>query len=195
MPMRMNPRKGHADRLFSWKGPEDPSTGDFSIGGDASTGLQAMIWHGSSVVWRSTAWSGNTVLSSFTWSNSNTAIIVKIAIDGDDMSLTFDVAEGSSAMNARMSYMGKNEYNIWSSTASKWVVFYTYPDSGCDRYAACGPFGYCDGTDPAGSMCKCPDGFEPHNGTSPSGSGGCARKVPLGCGSEDQFVTMQAMKS
>ncbi|TVU16233.1 hypothetical protein EJB05_39785 [Eragrostis curvula] len=31
------------------QGPEDPSTGDFSVGGDVSSGIQFFIWHGSNV--------------------------------------------------------------------------------------------------------------------------------------------------
>lgn len=59
-------------------------------------------------------------------------------------------------------------------------------------YAACGPFGCCDGaTAGAVPTCKCPDGFEP-NGT----SSGCTRKQPLRCGDHgDYFATLPGVKT
>ncbi|WVZ87331.1 hypothetical protein U9M48_033985 [Paspalum notatum var. saurae] len=191
MPLRMNPRKDYAERLVSWKGPDDPSTGNFSVGGDVRTGFQFMIWNGSTLSWRSTAWNGKTFISSYVWNDNNIVIGTRIVAEGDDISLTYTVSAGSPAMNARMSYTGRYEFNIWNSIASNWTVLYSFPEYECDRYDSCGPFGYCDGTE-ANPTCKCPDGFEPQ-GARPSG--GCARKMRLRCGGEDQFVTLQNMKT
>ncbi|KAJ1272965.1 hypothetical protein BS78_06G243600 [Paspalum vaginatum] len=192
MSVHMNPRKGFTERLFSWKGLEDPSTGEFSIGGDATTGLQFMIWKGSSTVyWRSTAWNGKTFLASYTSSDNNTVVNTRIIANGDDISLTLTSMGELPIMNVKMSNTGKLEFNIWNRIASAWTVLYTFPEYECDRYASCGPFGYCDGTE-AVPTCKCLDGFEPQ-GAWPSG--GCARETPLRCGGDDQFVTLQNAKT
>uniref|UniRef100_A0A8R7QW31 non-specific serine/threonine protein kinase n=1 Tax=Triticum urartu TaxID=4572 RepID=A0A8R7QW31_TRIUA len=41
-----------AARIVAWKGPDDPSTGEFVLSGDTSTGLQILTWRGSSLYWR-----------------------------------------------------------------------------------------------------------------------------------------------
>ncbi|KAJ1272964.1 hypothetical protein BS78_06G243500 [Paspalum vaginatum] len=196
MPLPMNPRKGYAEPLVSWMGPEDPSIGDFSIGvgGDISTGFQFSIWRRSSLAWRSTPWNGNTISTSFMLSDNYTVIITKTIINSGDIFMTYGISDGSLPMNARMSYTGRYEFNIWNSSAVAWTVLFAYPDAACDHHASCGPFGYCD-AEAAVPTCKCPNGFEPHGRTPPSDSGGCARKMSLGCGGEDEFVTLQDMKT
>jgi hypothetical protein len=104
----------------------------------------------------------------------------------------YSVSDGSPGIHARMAHPGKYEYTVWNTAASAWSVLQAYPGDGCDHYATCGPFSYCDYTAEPVWTCKCPDGFEP-NGTRPSA--GCARKEPLRCGREDHFVTLQNMKT
>jgi hypothetical protein len=45
-------------RLVSWKGPDDPSLGSFSFGGDPDTFLQVFLWNATRPVWRSGPWTG-----------------------------------------------------------------------------------------------------------------------------------------
>jgi hypothetical protein len=49
MPLRMNYRTRFTQHLVSWKGPDNPSSGNFSLGGDVSSGIQIFIWEGSNV--------------------------------------------------------------------------------------------------------------------------------------------------
>ncbi|CAN6236361.1 unnamed protein product [Urochloa humidicola] len=189
MPFRVNRRtRSSSDRLVSWKGPEDPSTGDFSLLGDVSSGIQYFIWHGSSLLWRSGAWSGG-MFPSYKLSDAGSVIIETIARDGDEISLKFSVTDGSPSMHARMAYTGRYEFSVWNSSASAWTVLDAYPGPNCDPYASCGAFGYCDATE---GTCKCPDGFEP-NGARPST--GCVRKETLRCQKGDHFAILPKVKT
>lgn len=43
---------------IAWKGPGDPSTGEFPLIGDSSLGLQLLILRGISPYWRTRMWNG-----------------------------------------------------------------------------------------------------------------------------------------
>jgi hypothetical protein len=132
----------------------------------------------------------------YTPDNASTVIILSIVADGDKISMMYSVSDGSPSMYVRVSYTGKYEFTVWNDTASAWTVLEAHPGAGCDHYASCGPFGYCDGTEDV-PTCRCPDGFElDGNGTSSSSpSAGCTRKEPLRCDGGDHFVTLPGVKT
>ncbi|KAL6844007.1 hypothetical protein ACP4OV_025680 [Aristida adscensionis] len=177
MPFRLNRRTRLTDRLVSWKGPEDPSSGEFSLAGDVGSGIQYFVWHGASLSWRSAAWNGQMV-PAYKLSHGGLVVVETIVAGGDEISMTLSVSDGSPGMHATMAHTGRYEFRVWNAGAAAWAVFAAYPGPGCDHYAACGAFAYCDATERV-PACKCPAGFEPDRS---SPSGGCARKEPLRCG-------------
>lgn len=65
-----NYKNHEAVRVVAWRGPRDPSTGEFSLSGDPDQwGLQIVIWHGASPSWRSGVWNGATAtgLTRYQW--------------------------------------------------------------------------------------------------------------------------------
>ncbi|TVT98130.1 hypothetical protein EJB05_56582, partial [Eragrostis curvula] len=166
MPLRMNYRTRFVGRLVSRKGPDDPSSGDFSLGGDLSSGLQYFIWNRSTPFWRSGAWSG-AVFPSYKLSDAGPVIIETVVTKGDEISLSYSVPDESLGIHVKLSYTGTYELSIWNSSLLARTILDAYPRPGCDHYAYCGPFSYCDSTE-GFPRCKCPEGFEP-NGTTPSG--------------------------
>ncbi|CAM0148072.1 unnamed protein product [Urochloa decumbens] len=192
MPVWVNFRTRFTQSLVSWRSADDPSSGDFSLSADVGSGIQYVLKSGPLLLWRSGAWNGEMVLD-YTPSKDSAVIIMSIVSNGDDISLMFSVSDGSPSMYLRVSYTGRYEFTVWNTTTSAWIVMIAHPGAGCDRYASCGPFGYCDATE-AVATCKCPEGFEPNNGTSPP-SGGCRRKEPLGCGAGDYFATLPGVKT
>ncbi|GJN26330.1 hypothetical protein PR202_gb14253 [Eleusine coracana subsp. coracana] len=133
-----------------------------------------------------------TTINSHQLGDTSSVIVTSVVVNGDEISLTYSILDGSPGLHARLSYSGQYEFRIWNSTTSvpEWTVLEVHPGSGCDHYASCGPFSYCDVTEDV-PKCKCLDGFEP-NGTSTSA--GCVRKEPLKCGEKDHFVTLKDMK-
>ncbi|KAK3143624.1 hypothetical protein QOZ80_4AG0302710 [Eleusine coracana subsp. coracana] len=192
MPIRMNYRTRPTARLVSWKGPEDPSTGDFSISVDVSSGIQFFILNRSSLSWRSPPLNCLTTANSYQLRNTRSMVITSIVVNEDEISLTYSVPDGSPAMHAKIAYSGRYEFRIWNDSASSWTFALAHPGPGCDRYASCGAFSYCDNRE-AVPTCKCLDGFEPNWTTATSG--GCVRKEPLRCGEEDNFVILKDVKT
>ncbi|KAL5215459.1 hypothetical protein ABZP36_006860 [Zizania latifolia] len=88
--------------------------------------------------------------------------------------------------------MGIASIRHWNTESSSWAVLpqSQVPEGNCNRYASCGPFGYCDFT-LATPRCQCLDGFEPDGSSS---SRGCRRKQELICGDGNHFVNLPGMR-
>lgn len=179
-----------SNRLIAWRGPDDPSTGDYSMGADSSSDLQIVIWNGTRLYWRRAAWDGQLV-SALYQSNTGSIMSQTIVNRGGELYMTFAVSDGSPNMHMMLHYTGMVKFRTWNSSSSSWVVFLEHPDTSCDRYASCGPFGYCDATE-AVRTCKCLSGFQPDG---LNFSRGCQRKEELKCGHGDSFMPLPSMKT
>lgn len=133
--------KAHtAVRVVAWKGPEDPSAGDFALSGDpGSWGLQIIIWRGESRSWRSGVWNGAGA------SSINRFIYSQIVDDGEEIYAAYNAAGGPTA-HWKLDYTGNVRFRVWSIGSSSWSVLFEAPGNGCLHYGGCGPFGYCDTT-------------------------------------------------
>ncbi|KAL6651970.1 hypothetical protein ACP70R_010895 [Stipagrostis hirtigluma subsp. patula] len=178
-----------AKRLVAWKRPDDPSSSDFSMGGESSSDLQIVIWNGTRPYWRRAAWSGALISGTF---QSNTSFVMyeSIVNTGDGYYFKLTVSDGSPNTRLTLDYTGMLTFRRWNSNTSSWAIFNQFPSPACDQYAYCGPFGYCDGTGSV-AACKCLDGFEP---SGLNVSQGCRRKEELKCGG-DSFMTLPDMKT
>ncbi|VAH38409.1 unnamed protein product [Triticum turgidum subsp. durum] len=190
MPLSLSANDGLYTRLIAWRGPDDPATSDYSMGGDSSSGLQIVIWNGTRPYWRRAAWDGALVPA---WYQGTTGAIMTLTIvdRGGELYITFTVSDGSPSMRLMLHYRGMFKFLAWNSNSSSWEVFTELPSSSCDRYAYCGPFGYCDATETV-PKCNCLSGFEPYG---VNFSRGCRRKEDLKCGGGDNFLTLRAMKT
>lgn len=186
------------DRIVAWRGPNDPSAGDFTMGGDSSSDLQIVVWNGTRPYWRRAAWTGASIFGVI---QTNTSFKLYQTIDGDmadGYSFKLTVADGSPPMRMTLDYTGELTFQSWDGNTSSWTVFSRFP-TGCDKYASCGPFGYCDGIGATATpTCKCLDGFVPVD-SSHDVSRGCRRKEEeMGCvggGGGDGFLTMPSMRT
>uniref|UniRef100_A0A8I6WZI8 Serine/threonine-protein kinase n=1 Tax=Hordeum vulgare subsp. vulgare TaxID=112509 RepID=A0A8I6WZI8_HORVV len=110
---------------------------------------------------------------------------------GGKLYMTFTVSDGSPSIRMMLDYTGMFKFLAWNSTSSSWEIFIERPSPSCDRYAYCGPFGYCDATETV-PKCSCLSGFE---ADSVNFSRGCRRKEDLKCGSGNNFLTLRGMKT
>ncbi|XP_066376933.1 G-type lectin S-receptor-like serine/threonine-protein kinase B120 isoform X2 [Miscanthus floridulus] len=188
-------------RVVAWKGPRDPSAGDFSLSGDPTGwGLQIIIWRGGSRrrSWRSGVWNGAgaSAITRFIYS--------QIVDDGEVIYAAYNAAGGPTT-HWKLDYTGNVRLRVWNVESSSWTVLFEGPgNGGCLHYGACGPFGYCDATGREGGVqeCKCLDGFEPEDGFFRDFSRGCRRKQALaacgggggGGGRSHYFLTLPGMK-
>ncbi|PWZ06600.1 G-type lectin S-receptor-like serine/threonine-protein kinase B120 [Zea mays] len=162
-----NYRAHTAVRVVAWKGPRDPSAGEFSLSGDpGSRGLQIVIWRGTGTgtaggrSWRSGVWNGAGAFSSI-----NRFVYSQVVDDGGTIYAAYNAAGGPTT-HWKLDHTGNVSLRVWNVESSSWSVLFEGPGTGCLRYGACGPFGYCEATGRDGGVqeCKCLDGFEPEDG-------------------------------
>ncbi|XP_073114135.1 G-type lectin S-receptor-like serine/threonine-protein kinase B120 isoform X2 [Elaeis guineensis] len=184
-----------ANRITSWKDPQDPSRGNFSFGADPNTSLQLFTWQGSKLYWRSSVWNGR-LFSGAQVTNSSYITYVAIIDTEDEIYMTFSLSDGSSNARYKLDHLGQLQLLGWDYSLNNWSIAASWPSSVCDRYGYCGPFGYCDSTESV-PTCKCLEGFEPnfpHEWNGGNFSGGCVRKTALDCGYGDGFLILRGMK-
>ncbi|TKW06782.1 hypothetical protein SEVIR_7G263200v4 [Setaria viridis] len=176
-------------RLVAWKGPDDPSSGDFSLGMDPSSNLQIFIWKGS-LPYKRLYVVNEVSVSGGTYQSNTTSVMSQLLYyRGDEFYYSYTVSDGSPYTRILLDYRGNLSLLSWNNTTLSWTLASDSP-RGCDLYASCGPFGYCDMA--AAPKCRCPDGFELLD--SLNFSRGCKRKEALRCGKENYFTTMPNMK-
>ncbi|TVU16226.1 hypothetical protein EJB05_39778 [Eragrostis curvula] len=177
-----------ARHLVAWKGPNDPSSSNFSMGGDLE--LQIVVWNGTKPYWRRAAWGGNLISGTFQ-SNTNFVMYQSIVDTGNGYYIKLTVSDGSPNVRLTLDYTGRVSFRRWNRDTSSWMVFNQFPSPSCDQYAFCGPFAYCDATESV-PTCKCLDGFVPDGLNL---SRGCRKQEELKCGGADSFLTLPEMKT
>ncbi|XP_072147626.1 receptor-like serine/threonine-protein kinase SD1-8 isoform X2 [Setaria viridis] len=185
-------------RLVSWKGPDDPSPGSFSFGGDPETFLQIFVWNATRPIWRSGPWTGDSFSVQVQFQMVISVIVnLNVVNTKKEIYITFSLSPGAAHTRYVLTDSGEYQLQTWNSASSAWAVLSEWTGGYCSRYGYCGPNGYCDNRwDGNPSTCKCLDGFAPAN---PEGwssgrfSPGCRRKEALQC--SDGFLALPGMKS
>jgi len=181
-------RSNVAERLVAWKGPDDPSSGEFSLSGDPRfPNLQLFTWNMNRPYYRGVLRSLS--VSGGTYMSNSSSILYQEAINlGDEFYYKFTISEGSPFTRVILDHTGRLKTLSWNNHSSSWALISASPVAACDIYGSCGPFSYCDLTQVV-PTCQCLDGFEP-DGLNYR----CQRTTMLECGKTHHFVTWPLMK-
>ncbi|PNT61912.1 hypothetical protein BRADI_5g22980v3 [Brachypodium distachyon] len=177
-------------RLIAWKGPYDPSVGEFSFSLDPSSKMQIVTWHGTKLYCRMKVWNGASVSGGTYPGNTSSVVYQTIVNTGDKFYLMYTVSDGSPYARIMLDYTGTMRLLTWNSHTSSWVATSERPTGGYGVYGSCGTFGYSDFTG-AVPTCQCLDGFKSNSLNS---SSGCQRVEVLKCGKQNHFVALPRMK-
>jgi hypothetical protein len=181
-----------AGRLVAWRGPDDPSAGDFSFGLDPISKLQMAIWQGTRPYCRISVWNGVTVSGGMYTRTSSSIVYQTIVNTGDEFYLTYRVSDDSPYLRITLDHTGTMRLLSWDMNSSSWAIISERPAGSYGLYDSCGPNGYCDFTKVA-PACQCLQGFEPVGLNS---SRGCQRTEALQCskGKGSHFEALPGMR-
>nr|GME13608.1 G-type lectin S-receptor-like serine/threonine-protein kinase At1g11410 [Ipomoea batatas] len=178
--------------MRSWKSPDDPGTGEYTVGIDLTGKPQAFLYkNSSSRVWRVGPWNG------IRWSGvpQMTPEITPYAFieNDEEFSEEYWIRDPLSVYSIVMlNDSGTLNKIIWKGSGNgdkKWDGVWYYPNDDCDYYGHCGAFGICDS---AGFSCRCVSGFKPKSNQ--DWRQGCWRNATEVCRNGEGFLKLENMK-
>ncbi|CAN1319162.1 G-type lectin S-receptor-like serine/threonine-protein kinase B120 [Linum perenne] len=186
--------ENHAFR--SWRSPNDPSFGNFTLGVDPRGAPQIVIWDElGERRWRSGQWNGlifTGVPSMTTLTNFQYGFKLTREEDGR-LYFTYNPSNSTALLRFRIRYDGMEEQLRWNEVSRNWDVMQRQPEDECERYNTCGEFGVCGRDDPL--KCDCIRGFMPKSEEEwnvGNWSRGCVRRTASVC-SGDGFLKMSGV--
>ncbi|KAL1215957.1 G-type lectin S-receptor-like serine/threonine-protein kinase SD1-29 [Cardamine amara subsp. amara] len=175
--------------LTPWKSDSDPSPGEFSLEISPQVPSQGLIRRGSVPYWRSGPWAKTrfTGLPGIDASYVSPFSVVQDVVNGTG-SFSY-----STLRNYNLSYVmltSEGQMRILWNDGNSWMLHFKAPDSLCDLYGQCGPFGLCvRSTTP---KCICLKGFVPKSDEEwkkGNWTSGCVRRTQLSCQANSSMKT------
>ncbi|XP_055803588.1 G-type lectin S-receptor-like serine/threonine-protein kinase At2g19130 [Solanum dulcamara] len=188
--------KNTLQKLTSWRNLNDPASGSYSLQLGTNQNGELVVQRNFQEQWRSGPW------------NEGAFAILAQQIYSKDLfnfsyipteyskNITYNVFGESSISRIVLEFNGLMKQWFWSKDHQSWQLVWSGPTDNCDRINFCGAFGIFDMN--ANPPCECLQGYEPQfklDWDIRNYSGGCVRKIPLQCGSNNKgFVRMQNVK-
>ncbi|KAK3023714.1 hypothetical protein RJ639_042724 [Escallonia herrerae] len=179
--------------LTAWKSENDPSRGDYSYNLDVNGLPQLVLRKGLDKQFRTGFWDG--MEFNGLGISPKLAFAPKVVTGSKEVYYAFDLFNDSTLTMSALSYSGALQRLIWDKITLEWVVQVALPRDQCDNYGKCGSNAICTINDPR--ICSCLAGYVPTSAQEWDlliWSGGCVRKVPLGCPAGEGFIALERVK-
>ncbi|TYH86373.1 hypothetical protein ES332_D01G037800v1 [Gossypium tomentosum] len=209
MKMGVDVKTGRKVHTRSWKGPDDPSDGNFSQGLEPFNIPEGVIRNNNQIYFRTGPWNGHIYIGLI---HMNSVYLDGLYVVADDEGKsyyeTFEYSNKSMLTYYELNYEGRFVQRNWDAGKGNWINSCHMLQNDCDFYGKCGAFGICDPTKQP--ICSCSKGFKPRNAEEWSRgnwSSGCFRTTPLQCQrdnnngsggagqSDDGFLKLKTMKA
>ncbi|KAL7588156.1 hypothetical protein Lser_V15G36365 [Lactuca serriola] len=183
---------GRERYLISWKSPDDPSVGEYTLWLDTNGYPQIFVVKGLVRHARLGPWNG-VGFRGFALENTNPILYAEFTVN--DKEIYYGVKLKSSVILRRVMMNDGNPRQLnWIERTQEWVMYGNIVVDSCSYYGRCGPYGICSIELPP---CSCMEGFEPRVSEDWNGgdwSLGCQRRKPLNCGTRDVFHKISGVK-
>ncbi|PPD81869.1 hypothetical protein GOBAR_DD21197 [Gossypium barbadense] len=209
MKMGVDVKTGRKVRTRSWKGPDDPSDGNFSEGLEPFNIPESVLRNNNQIYFRTGPWNGHIYIGLIEMNNVYLDGFYVVADDeGKSYYETYEYSNKSMLIYYELDYDGRFVQRKWDAGKGDWINNYLILKTDCDFYGKCGAFGICDPKKQP--ICRCSKGFKPRNAEEWSRgnwSSGCFRTTPLQCQrdnnngsggagqSDDGFLKLKTMKA
>ncbi|XP_033133741.1 G-type lectin S-receptor-like serine/threonine-protein kinase RKS1 isoform X3 [Brassica rapa] len=192
-------RQDGLDRfLTSWRSPQDPGLGNYTLRLERGAFPQTMMYNGVTPLWRGGSWTGQR-WSGVPEKTLKSIFNISFVNNQDEVSNTYGVLDTSVITRVVMRDVGSLQRFTWNAREKRWIGLRPNPQEQCDGYAYCGPNGYCDPLSRDTLECRCLPGYEPktpEDWNSRDPSGGCTRRDDTGltCRGREVFVKLERVK-
>ncbi|KAK8527604.1 hypothetical protein V6N13_085422 [Hibiscus sabdariffa] len=188
-------KTGQKVEMRSWKSPDDPSEGNFSLSLEPFNIPECVVRNNDQLYFRTGPWNGRGFIGMLSMYNVYLDGFSLVA-DSEEKSyyFTFELSNTSIVMYYEFDPQGQLIEHQWDDGKGEWVIPSSVLLTDCDIYGKCGAFGVCDST--KRPICSCLKGFEPRNVEEwgrGNWSGGCVRTTLLQCQNEG-FLKLKTMK-
>ncbi|PUZ38217.1 hypothetical protein GQ55_9G179100 [Panicum hallii var. hallii] len=187
-------RTGLDRHLNSWRGPGDPSPGEYSFRLDPRGSPELFLYRWSARTYGSGPWNGFQ-FSGVPNLKSNALLTFRfVSAPGAEAFYSYGIDSDTVLTRFVVNSSGQIQRLMWIDMTQSWSLFWSYPLDECDGYRACGPYGVCSVE--RSPICGCAPGFDPRfpaEWALRDGSGGCRRRTELNC-TDDGFTTLTNMK-
>ncbi|KAK3125321.1 hypothetical protein QOZ80_7BG0603330 [Eleusine coracana subsp. coracana] len=184
-------------RLATWRGPTDPSRGDYTFGMELRGVPEGFIWRHAAPVYRNGPWNGLQFSGEPEMRPNNTDFRFEFVANATDVYYTFLLDADADDVTSRFVLNGSSiQRYVWApGGGGGWTLYWSLPRDQCDQYAQCGAYGVCDAGG-GSAVCACVVGFSPaapRDWALRDGSGGCVRRTRLACAG-DGFGPLRGVK-
>ncbi|XP_039166661.1 G-type lectin S-receptor-like serine/threonine-protein kinase At1g11410 [Eucalyptus grandis] len=196
MKIGLNRKTGLNQFITSWKSPDDPTPGNYSLKIDATGYAQLFLYKDGNPYWRAGSWTGDR------WSGipemTRAYLNLSFVNDPNEVSIMYDVIDASIITRMVVNESGSLRRSAWHDRDRRWIEFWFAPKDQCDYYGKCGPNSNCNPYITGQFECTCLPGLEPK---SPGdwylrdASAGCVRRGGVSvCRSGEGFVRVARAK-
>jgi D-mannose binding lectin/S-locus glycoprotein domain/PAN-like domain len=196
MKLGKNLTTGFETVLTSWKSSTNPSEGKYTYKIDTEGFPEIVLWDRDQIRYRIGPWNGlyfSGTTQMLTYENMFNFLFVW---DKDEVSYRFEPKSTSTLSRILVNDAGIMQRMVWDPDQKTWSEYWSGPKDECDYYAKCGDFGICQPN--SITACNCLRGFEvakPTEWNMRNYSGGCKRRMPLGCAANgDGFYPLKGVK-
>lgn len=180
--------------LTSWKGIDDPSSGNYTNGIDPEGVPGFFLKDDSMLIFRTGHWNGLR-FTGMPNLKPNPIYTYEFVFNDKEVYYKYELVNKSVVTKMVLGPDGALQRFIWIDRTQGWRLYLNAMMDNCDRYALCGAHGSCNiNNSPA---CGCLKGFVPKNPKdweATDWTHGCVRKVPLDCSEGEDFLEYTGIK-
>uniref|UniRef100_A0A804HUJ5 Uncharacterized protein n=1 Tax=Musa acuminata subsp. malaccensis TaxID=214687 RepID=A0A804HUJ5_MUSAM len=177
--------------LTSWRNPEDPSPGMFTMEFDPNGSDQFYLVRDRRHRYATSGlWTGDT-FAGIPEIKSNHFFDISHVYNANVNEFSFRVRDRAATHYIMLDFTGELRRQRWDNDDKVMLQFFSLPRDPCDVDGRCGPFGSCNNFTSA--PCQCLQGFNPRSSNEwalGDHTGGCVRRTALRCGERDRFLEL-----
>ncbi|XP_031120584.1 uncharacterized protein LOC116023718 [Ipomoea triloba] len=198
MKLGWNLQTGHEVFFTSWKGENDPASGQYTLHLDPTGYPQLSLRNRTTEIFNSGPWNGlRFSVAPVDQSNTNVGPYGLVR-NKNEVYVWYNTSVYSGLFRFLVTSNGIIKTWVWEDEIKQWVSFFSEPADICGKHGLCGGNGVCNIHNEYYHSCGCLAKFLPNNNATESLSLGCHRRKSLNChnngSSLDKFFKYSGIK-